>query len=184
MQKQNDVAPVDPDIADIAALYQQYAPAIFASLVQHVPSEQDAEDILVEVFLAALENEQFGFLPKKAQLAWLWRVARHKTVDLYRQSIRRPSVTLESMAERITDNDDVDPEYVALRQEEYNTLQIHLKRLSPLQQQVLQLRFHQDMRCLEIAAHLGKSEGAIKVMLSRTLNVLKNIYKGRGDIGR
>ena len=165
------------DEPDIATLYQQYAPAIFAYLLHHTPSEEDAEDILVEVFLAALENEQFPLLPEKAQLAWLWRVARNKMIDVYRRSVRRQSVTLEHIAESINDDDGIDPERFALQQEEYDALQVHLKSLSMLQQEVLRLRFSQDMRCSEIAAHMGKREGAVKVMLSRALNLLKNIYK-------
>jgi RNA polymerase sigma factor (sigma-70 family) len=132
---------------------------------------------MVEVFLAALESEQFHLLPEKPQLAWLWRAARNKMIDAYRRSIRRQSVTLEHAAESINDDDNIDPEHFALRQEEYNDLQIHLKSLSTLQQEVIRLRFSQDMRCSEIAAHMGKHEGAVRVMLSRALNLLKNIYK-------
>lgn len=167
----------EPETADVAALYQQCAPALYAYLVQHTLSEEDAEDILVEVFLAALENQPFALLPEKAKRAWLWRVARHKMVDAYRRTKRRPSVTIEAMAEKMLDDEVSDPVQLALRQEEYERLQQHLKRLSPLQQEVLQLRFHQDMRCADIAAHLGKKEGAIKVMLSRALNFLRNVYK-------
>lgn len=177
MQRHIDMMLGEPDIANMAALYQQYAPAILAYLLQHTPSEEDAEDILVEVFLAALENEQFPLLPEKTQLAWLWQVARNKRVDAYRRSVRHQSVRLEHIAESINNNDNIDPEHFALRQEEYNDLQIHLKSLSTLQQEVLRLRFSQDMRCSEIAAHMGKHEGAVRVMLSRALNLLKNIYK-------
>jgi RNA polymerase sigma factor (sigma-70 family) len=178
MQRHRDMILNELDgTVNMAALYRQYAPAIFAYLLQHTQREEDAEDILVEVFLAALENEQFLSLPEKTQLAWLWRVARNKMVDAYRQSIRRRSVTLESVTERLIGDDDFDPEHFALRQEEYNDLQVHLKSLSSLQQEVLRLRFSQDMRCSEIATHMGKHEGAVKVMLSRTLNLLKNIYK-------
>ena len=181
MQPHKDMALTEPDTADIAALYQKCALAIFAYLVRHTQSEEDAEDILVEVFLAALENKQFLLLPEKVQLAWLWRVARNKAVDTYRRSVRRRSVTLETIMERIMDNDDLDPEHFALQQEEYDNLQAHLKSLSPLQQEVLRLRFRQDLRCSDIAVRLGKSEGAIKVMLSRTLNLLRNIYKVEGE---
>ncbi|HEY3992769.1 MAG TPA: sigma-70 family RNA polymerase sigma factor [Ktedonobacteraceae bacterium] len=167
----------EPGIADMAVLYRQYAPAILAYLSRRASSEEDAEDILVEIFLAALEEKHFSSLPEKAQLAWLWRVARNKMIDTYRRAVRRRGVTLESIAERMID-DNIDPERFALQQEEYSDLQGHLKRLSPLQQDVLHLRFSQDMRCSEIAAHMGKCEGAVKVMLSRTLNLLKNIYKG------
>jgi RNA polymerase sigma-70 factor (ECF subfamily) len=164
---------------EMAALYQQYASSLLAYLLRRVPDEEDAEDVLVEIFLAALENEQFSRLPEKVQLAWLWRVARNKTIDAYRRSTRwrNHHVTLESIGEHALDDDGAEPESSALRQEEYSILQGHLKTLTPLQQEVLQLRFGQDMRCAEIAAHLGKREGAIKVMLSRTLNLLKNIYK-------
>lgn len=167
----------EPDTKDVAALYRQYAPALFAYLVQHTLSEENAEDILVEVFLAALQSKPFALLPEKAKIAWLWRVARNKMVDAYRLAKRRSSVPIESMAEKMLDDEASDPVQLALRQEEYERLQKHLKLLSPLQQKVLQLRFRQDMRCADIAAQLGKKEGAIKVMLSRSLNFLRNVYK-------
>jgi RNA polymerase sigma-70 factor (ECF subfamily) len=176
MQQCKDMVLAEPTMTNIADLYQRYAPAIVAYLFQHAPPGEDAEDLLVEVFLAALENPQFSALPEKAQKAWLWRVARNKVVDAFRRSIRRRSVTLESITESITDDDEISPEHFALRQEEYDDLLAHLKRLSPLQQEVVRLRFGLNMRCSEIAAHMGKREGAIKVMLSRTLNLLKNIY--------
>lgn len=174
---------VSPDIANMATLYRQYSPAIFAYLSQHVPQEEDAEDILVAVFLAALENERFSTLPEKMQLAWLWRVAHNKTIDAYRRRERRygRNVTLESIAESVADDGDLEPEPATLRQEEYEVLRGYIENLSAQQQEVLRLRFGQDMRCSEIAAHLGKREGAVKVMLSRTLNLLKGIYKARGE---
>ena len=128
MQKQIDTEPIEPDIVSMAALYQQYAPAIFTYLLRHISSEEDAEDILVEVFLAALESERFSLLPEKAQLAWLWRVARNKMIDAYRRSQRRRSVTLESIAENIMDDAELDPEVFALQQEEYSDLLRHLRR--------------------------------------------------------
>ena len=42
-----------------AALYRRYAPGIFAYLYRETSSREDAEDILLEVFLAALERENF-----------------------------------------------------------------------------------------------------------------------------
>lgn len=163
----------------MASLYRQYGPAIYAYLLRRVPGEEDAEDLLVEVFLAALENEQFAALSERTQLAWLWRVASNKTVDAYRRSARhrKRRVTLESIVERAIGDACVEPEHSVLRQEEYTILQGHLKQLTPLQQEVLHLRFGLDLRCSEIAERMGKNEGAIKVMLSRTLNLLKSIYR-------
>lgn len=178
-QQHMNMTLVQTEIEEIATLYQRYAPALYAYLLRRVPRGEDAEDLLVEVFLAALENKRFSAMLETAQRAWLWRVARNKTVDSYRRSTHRKerSVTLESIAEHVMGDDGVDPERSVLRQEEYAALQRHLKRLSPLQQRILQMRFGQDMRCSEIAEHLGKHEGAIKTMLWRTINLLKDMYQ-------
>lgn len=165
-------------LSKLAELYQRYAPTIFASLTQRMHSEEDAEDILVEIFLAALEDKQFASLPEKTQLAWLWRVARNKTTDTYRRSYRQKerSIVLDSIIDSVTDDERNEPENSTLRQEEYDTLKSHIEQLSSLQQKVLEMRFHRNLLCSEIAAKMGKNEGAIRVMLSRTLNMLKNIY--------
>lgn len=177
MQRQIDALPGEANVASMAVLYQHYSPALFAYLLRNTRSQEDAEDILIEVFLAALETKAFSSWPEKTQLAWLWRVARNKMIDGYRRSARRPGVTLESVAEHALDDESFAPEEFVLQQEEYEHLQDHLKQLPALQQEVLRLRFGEEMRCSEIAAHLDKREGAVKVMLSRTLNLLKRIYE-------
>ncbi len=175
MQQQSNKSLDSP--SSTALLYQRYAPAIFAYLRRHTPTQEDAEDVLVDVFLAALEYSTFPVFSEKEQVAWLWRVTRNKAVDHYRRSVRRQSVELEQVAETLYDDDDVAPEQAALRQEEYIHLQTYLQRLSPLQQEVLRLRFTNDLRCAEIASKLGKREGTIRVMLSRAMNLLRSIYE-------
>jgi DNA-directed RNA polymerase specialized sigma24 family protein len=46
----------DPGMESMAALYRQYAPAILSYLSRNVSSEEDAEDMLVEVFAAKIET--------------------------------------------------------------------------------------------------------------------------------
>lgn len=74
----------DESYTSVAILYQRYSEVIFAYLRRHTASREDAEDVLVEVFVAALEYEHFSFITEKEQLAWLWRVARNKAIDAYR----------------------------------------------------------------------------------------------------
>src|SRR5258708_24483790 len=62
----------------IAALYQRHAPSILTFIRRHIPSREDAEDALLEVFLAALESEKLDALNEGEQLAWLRRVAYQK----------------------------------------------------------------------------------------------------------
>lgn len=159
-----------------ADLYQHYAPAIFTYLSQHVATQEEAEDLLLEVFAAALESEEFSKLSAEHQSGWLWRVARNKKIDTYRRKQRRPVLALEMVAASLYENEEQAPEYLALRREESRQLQKALAKLSPLQQEVLRLRFAKEMRYSEMASILGKSEGAVRVLLLRTLKFLRSIY--------
>ncbi|WP_220204955.1 RNA polymerase sigma factor [Reticulibacter mediterranei] len=160
-----------------AELYRLHAPSILAYLRMHTSSWEEAEDVLVDVFLAALEKENFGTLRESEQRSWLWRVARNKVIDAFRAAQRRQFQSLEDIAETVYDDDDLAPEQFALRQEEYHQLYASIQNLSALQQQVLRLRFVHELRCAEIATALGKSEAAVRMLLSRTLNLLRSIYE-------
>jgi RNA polymerase sigma-70 factor, ECF subfamily len=174
MQQHERVALND---SPIAVMYQRQAPVIFAYLCRHTSSREDAEDLLLEVFLAALEHRKFPALGEKEQQAWLWAVARNKVVDHYRRSTRHPSMTLKQVAETVYENEELAPEQVTLRHEEYAHLHATLKELPALQQEVLRLRFGNNLRCAEIAAILEKSEGSVRMLLSRTLKLLRTIYE-------
>src|SRR5260370_23342765 len=66
----------------IAALYQRHAPSILTFIRRHIPSREDAEDALLEVFLAALESEKLDALNEGEQLAWLRRSSPKKKLYL------------------------------------------------------------------------------------------------------
>ena len=97
-------------------LYELYGRAIFGYLRLHARSLEDAEDLLLEVFLAALEHDNLSALPPRGQLAWLRRVAHNKLLNLYRQVSRHPHIALNAVVETVLETDG--PEQQALRQEE------------------------------------------------------------------
>ena len=68
------------------------------------------------------------------------------------------------------------PEQSALQQEEYRWLYQALARLTPLQQQILQLRYGNGLRFDEIAIRLNKREGAVRKLLARALMALRAAY--------
>ncbi len=162
---------------EMALLYRKYAPGLLAYVRMHITSIEDAEDLVVEVFMAALENAKFAMLSEKEKQLWLWRVTRNKVIDTYRRAKTRQNVTLEQVAGGLFEDEMAGPEHAALRQEDYMDLYAHLQRLPPLQQQILRMRFGQDLSCREIAARLGKQENVVRVTLSRTLNLLRKIYR-------
>lgn len=162
----------------VARLYERHAPALFAYLRQKTAAREDAEDILAQVFVAAIEQGEIDGLDERAQAAWLWKVARNKLVDAYRRSRLRQGMDLNQFTDLLYDEDERHaPEQVSLKHEEYAHLYAHIAKLPPIQQETLRLRFANDLRCSEIAEVLGKREGTVRVMLSRTLNFLRGIYE-------
>jgi RNA polymerase sigma-70 factor (ECF subfamily) len=164
------------DDPSLVLLYQRFAPVLFAYLYRRTSSREDAEDLLLEVFLAALEHTSFAALGAQEQERWLWSVARNKMIDHYRWVARRPGVQLDLVLDDLYERDDYAPEHVILQHEEYAHLDEKIAQLPGIQQEVLRLRFANDLHCAEIAAVLQKSEGAIRMVLSRTMKMLRAVY--------
>lgn len=165
-----------------ATVFYRYAPALFAYLRQHTSLREDAEDLLHEIFLAALTWEPFSHLDALVQERWLWRVARNKVADTHRRSARRPSLALDALADQLYSGEEQSPENLAVRREEYTRLRVALAQLPPLQQEALRLRFANELSCAEVARVLGKREGALRSMLSRSLSHLRTIYASKKEV--
>jgi RNA polymerase sigma factor (sigma-70 family) len=168
-------------------LYDRYAHIIFAYVRLHLSVREDAEDLTLEVFVAALEQRNLLGLSAEEQLKWLRRVASNKLVDLYRHTQRHPSVALESIVEQLYEDEGRSPEHIVLQQERYQQLYSKISELPELQQNLLQLRFGHGLRFAEIAILLNKREDALRKLLSRTLTLLRTNYssqhRGNNDYG-
>lgn len=155
-------------------LYDLFALPIFAYICQQISNKQDAEDLLVEVFLAAFNNEAISSLPAERQLAWLMRVTRNKLVDRYRHHALLTLVPIE-LAREVEDDTPTPEQYMEL-QETYERLYRALEQLLPLQRELIRLRYTKSLSFFEIAGILEKSEGAVRKLYARTLQQLRGIY--------
>ncbi len=165
------------DGSPLALLYERDALTVFSYIFRRVSVREDAEDILLEVFLAALESETLATLSAEKQRAWLLRVSHNKIIDHLRYHQRRSYVPLEEVSETLYSNDESGPDALLLEQEEYEQLRTHVEQLPALQQKVIHLRFSVGLHYNEIARLLNKREGAVRVLLSRSLGLLRTIYR-------
>jgi RNA polymerase sigma-70 factor, ECF subfamily len=159
-------------------LYDRFALPIYTYICQHISNKQDAEDLLMEVFLIAFNNETLASLPAERHLAWLMRVTRNKMIDSYRRLARHQLVSIE-LAGELEDGAPTPEEYVD-QQERYERLFHALEQLSPLQQRLIWLRHTKSLRFFEIARMFEKSEEAVRQLYSRTLRQLRGIYQQTG----
>ncbi len=163
----------------IAWLYRSHAHTLFKYIYSSLSVREEAEDILVEVFLAALKYRDLAYMNEQQQFAWLLTVARNKMVDLHRRRSRLSQTSLEQVLPFVEQNcaEPEEPEAVALKREEYALLQRHISQLPELQQEVLRLRFIMEMRHAEIGKLLGKTEGAIQGIFWRAIHTLRSFYQ-------
>lgn len=158
-------------------LYDRFAATILAYLCQLVSNRQDAEDLLLEVFMAALKNDQLLELPTGRQLAWLRRVAWNKVVDRYRHTTLLTMLPLEQVLE--SEDVGLTLEQQVECRETYERLSQAFAQLSPIQRNLIRLRYGHDLRLVQIAEIFGKPEGTVRKLLSRTLQRLRQLYEQR-----
>jgi RNA polymerase sigma factor (sigma-70 family) len=157
-----------------STLYDRFAVTIFQYLCQQVSNVQDAEDLLLEVFLAALQDESLSDRPAGQQLAWLRRVARNKVIDRYRHVALLNLLPIEQALEM--EDTALTPEQYTERQENYERLYQSIAQLTALQRELIRLRYRNGLHYFEIAAILEKPEGAVRQLVVRTLRQLRTIY--------
>jgi RNA polymerase sigma-70 factor (ECF subfamily) len=165
----------DPQSSQWSALYTDFAATILVYLCEMVSNRQDAEDLLLEVFLAAFTSDLLLQLPARQQLAWLRRVAHNKAIDRYRHAARLTLVPMDQARE--TADEHLTPHQLLERRQAYERLAHVIGQLPPIQQELLQLRYGHDLRLTHIAQQLGKPEGTVRKLLSRTLRRVRTLYE-------
>jgi RNA polymerase sigma-70 factor (ECF subfamily) len=164
-------ARTEPDA--FGALYDRYFPRVYGYLRGYTQSDEDAADLAQQVFLRAL-----GGLPRYSERkgpfgAWLFAIARNAATDAHRR--RRAAVSLRFVPE-LAEPAAHGPEAVALRHEALARLRTLLLELDPEQRELIWLRFVGELGVEEIAGVVGKSPGAVRKQLSRTLQRLGERY--------
>lgn len=149
--------------------YDGYARDIYRYVVLRVPSREAAEDIVSEVFLSAW-TKRASFDPTRASArTWLYVIAKHAVIDSYRRS--RPQSALSDDLRDPTDMMEI--VHWNLLSED---VQKALLQLSPAQREIIELRIWHGFSHAEIAEHLHKDEGAVRVMYHRALRLLKDQF--------
>ncbi len=163
-----EAAQADP--ARFVDLYDRYVDRVYAFVSRRTHDRAAAEDVTSEVFqqaLAHLGRFEWRGVPF---VAWLLRIASNELVDRWRRD-GRESHDLPA---------DV-PDARELEELERRIILFQLvDRLPDGQRQVIHMRFVEERSIREIAAALGRSEGAVKQL---QLRALENLRKGMGRRG-
>jgi len=178
-----DAARVDP--ARFEALYRKYLAQVYSYAYYELGDHHDAEDATERTFVAALTNlHRFEERARPADgdgastfRVWLFRIARNVVADRQRARFRRPEEQLDAAA--FVADGAMDPAAQVAYREEASAAWRAIERLPGDRRRAVILRFVDEMSTSEIAGVLGRSEGAVRVLIHRALrSVARDLEKG------
>ena len=157
-------------------LYLIHFDRIYSYLHVSVGNRHDAEDLTTQTFLRMLEKIGSFKWQSAPFSAWLFRIAHNLAMDHFRA--RRRWQPEEEVPEQ-PGEEEPSAELEAMQSIGRESMLKLIDRLSPEQQQVLTLKFVFNFANADVAAILGKSEGAIKSLQHRALVSLQKQLEKR-----
>jgi len=162
------------DASAFAALYQSYHGRLYRYLRTRVPTDEDAADLVQQVFLHVLNAIPTYRATKGTFAGWLFRIARNAATDWNRR--HKPMITWDRLPEELQPHIDVDMDAELARHEDVVRVRKLLNSLPVERREIVALRFAGGLTIPEIAAALGKGEEATRKKLARTLRKLEELY--------
>ncbi len=165
---------VHKDTEAFGKLYDQYVQKIYRFVFLKVSHAEEAEDIVSEVFLKAwnyltdVQRETDAEIKSFSGL--IYTIARTSLIDFFRARARRKECTIEGL-EGVAHEDDMEQAHD--QKSEIENVLIHLKKMKRDYQEVITLRYIEELSIGEIAHILDKSGAATRVLLHRAMKVLK-----------
>lgn len=161
-------------------LYEQNVTRIYNYVYYRIGSEVEAEDLTSRVFHRAFGHVN-TYVDKGIPFsAWLYRIAHNLIANWHRDNHRRKEVSLEEQLD-IPGRGDL-PERTVEQNQETEILLKAIRRLSGDRQQLILLKYLDDLPNGEIAVIMSRTEGAIKSLYHRALIALRHEIKEVGGL--
>jgi len=168
----------DPEV--YGKLYDIYVDQIYRFIYFKVSRKEEAEDLTADVFLKTWQyiNEMGSEVIENLR-AFLYQTARNTVIDFYRSKDQKEFIALPQ-EEREEEKPTV--EIIDAKQDLVEKIELasdleevkkSLQKIRDEYREVIVLRFIEEMSVKETADVLGKSEGAVRVLLHRAVAALK-----------
>jgi len=169
------------DQVAFTSLLDYYWNEVYGFMLKRTENETNAEDITIETFAKAFDkiatyNPEFQFN------TWLIAIAKNVHIDMLRK--KKSALFID-----ITDEEDNQAYNVAdsspsaedqlITQQNLSQLLRFIKELKPAYQEVIQLRYFQELSYQEISEQLEEPLSNVKIKLLRAKKLLAEIIKNK-----
>jgi RNA polymerase sigma-70 factor, ECF subfamily len=159
----------DPDAA--RTLYERYFDRIYNYLFARLGGPAEAEDLAIETMSNSLSRLDLFREQVVAFSSWVYQNAYKVAVDHHLARKREPVSSAQPAA-----SDQVEVDLGHFSGED---LRAAIRELADDQQQVLILRFFQDLAATQVADIMGKTLGAVQALQLRALASLEQVLQAR-----
>ena len=162
-------------------LLDHYWNEVYGFMLKRTENETDTEDIVIETFSKAFDkiatyNPEFQFN------TWLIAIAKNVHIDILRKKKSTIFVEIndeeDQLAYTIADTTPSIEDAIITEQNLSQLLQF-IKELKPHYQEVIQLRYFQEMSYQEIAEQLQEPLSNVKIKLLRAKKLLAEIIESK-----
>lgn len=169
---------MEPDILKntFTTLYEAESDSVYRFCLFRTSDKDVALDLMQDTFMRFWDALSQGEREIQNERALLFAIARNSIIDWYR---KKKSLSLEALAEQsevdvevflgTTEGDAIEMEFEAKQ------LMEKIQKLEPLQQQVVYLRYVEDLGPKEIAEIVGESVNVVSVRIHRGIQQLRKI---------
>lgn len=169
------------DQAAFTFLLNHYWNEVYGFMLKRTENETNAEDITIETFSKAFDKIA-SYNPEFQFNTWLISIAKNVHIDVLRK--KKSSLFVE-----ITDKEDQKAYNIAdttpsaedelITEQNLSRLLQFIKELKPHYQEVIQLRYFQEMSYQEIANAIDEPLSNVKVKLLRAKKLLAEIIRDK-----
>ena len=159
-------------------LLDTYWNDVYAFQLKRTENENDAEDITIQTFSKAFDkihtyNEDYKFK------TWLITISKNIHIDLVRKQQRSFRNTSKDSEDSYLDiiDDSPSPEDKIITEQNLAKLLRDIKKLKPHYQEVINLRYFQELSYKEISEELKEPINNVKVKLLRAKKLLAEIIQ-------
>lgn len=153
--------------------------SVYNYQLKRTKSENEAEDIAIQTFSKAFDKIH-TFDDKYVFKTWLIAISKNVHIDLLRK--KKTSILTETTKEQeekvyLVADENPTPEDKIIREQNLAKLLRDIKQLKPRYQEVIQLRYFQELSYKEISTQINEPMNNVKVKLLRAKKLLAAIIK-------
>ena len=166
---------------DFSELYKAHLRDVYSYAYYRVGNHHDAEDLTEQTFLQAYRHFERAQRESDGRplRPWLIRIAHNLAANYYRDRARKPTAALDDAGPISAPHDTAQ---VVEGRDELQRILAGVDELPDDRREALIMRFALGMDNREIARALGRTDGATKVLIHRSIKQLQEEMEASGAV--